>query len=193
VQEVLTCPGSLYHSSSCRRSGWAFFLLISAITSNTSESELLEQVLPPPSDSQSDSLLLWLWHSSGTDTQQPGHGQWLVHRERSQHNHHNTDLWSPVYSGVWFLHLFFNTSCSCKNQHLDICRHSAVHRVSLPFLHCHWLVHTREVWTHSKDSNCYWKQVDKPEHCVNLSALNVVANHALFLTLLVVGQGWSHS
>lgn len=53
-----TCPGSLYHSSSCRRSGWAFFLLISAMTSNTSESELLEQVLPSPSDSQSDSLLL---------------------------------------------------------------------------------------------------------------------------------------
>jgi len=53
-----TCPGSLYHSSSWRRSGCAFFLLISAMTSNTSESELLEQLLSPPSDSHSDSLEL---------------------------------------------------------------------------------------------------------------------------------------
>lgn len=53
-----TCPGSLYHSSSWSLSGWAFFLLISAMTSNTSESELLEQELRSPSDSHSESLLL---------------------------------------------------------------------------------------------------------------------------------------
>lgn len=52
-----TWPGSLYQSSSWSRSGWAFLRLISAMTSKTSESELLEQVLSS-SDSHSDSLEL---------------------------------------------------------------------------------------------------------------------------------------
>lgn len=52
-----TCPGSLYHSSSWRRSGCAFLRLISAMTSKTSESELLEQLLSS-SESQSESLEL---------------------------------------------------------------------------------------------------------------------------------------
>ena len=52
-----TWPGSLYQSSSWSRSEWAFLRLISAMTSKTSESELLEQVLSS-SDSHSDSLEL---------------------------------------------------------------------------------------------------------------------------------------
>lgn len=56
-KNMRTCPGSLYQSSSCSRSGWAFLRLISAMTSKTSESELLEQVLSS-SDSHSDSLEL---------------------------------------------------------------------------------------------------------------------------------------
>ena len=56
-KSLRTWPGSLYQSSSCSRSGWAFLRLISAMTSKTSESELLEQVLSS-SDSHSDSLEL---------------------------------------------------------------------------------------------------------------------------------------
>lgn len=56
-KNMRTWPGSLYQSSSCSRSGWAFLRLISAMTSKTSESELLEQVLSS-SDSHSDSLEL---------------------------------------------------------------------------------------------------------------------------------------
>lgn len=57
IKNMHTWPGSLYQSSSWSRSGWAFLRLISAMTSKTSESELLEQVLSS-SDSHSDSLEL---------------------------------------------------------------------------------------------------------------------------------------
>lgn len=57
IKHMRTWPGSLYQSSSWSRSGWAFLRLISAMTSKTSESELLEQVLSS-SDSHSDSLEL---------------------------------------------------------------------------------------------------------------------------------------